>query len=178
MQKIGADIVGFISGTLGILKILLTGKVLEAVTFTTHPGLEQIAEKRTRGRLRLLSAFDAERRLKEDTKLQAPTAGMDRPGVNFQTGINGATIRSIATVSTTASIHGGTEALKPTDDKVVRGQHKTCTEFAANGPFETPRPPPQRQLRGRPAATWRDINEWCRRSARSPRSRRFCRFRS
>jgi hypothetical protein len=52
VQKIGADIVGFVSGTLGILKILLTGKVLEAVTFTTQSGLERMAEKRTRGRLR------------------------------------------------------------------------------------------------------------------------------
>jgi hypothetical protein len=37
VKKIGADTVGFASGTLGILKILLTGKSLEAVSFTAYP---------------------------------------------------------------------------------------------------------------------------------------------
>src|ERR1700754_4276018 len=47
VKKIGSDTVAFASGTLGILKLRLTGDELDAVSFTPYPGFEDIAKAAT-----------------------------------------------------------------------------------------------------------------------------------
>ena len=121
VKRIGADTVGFASGTLGILKILLTGKALEAVTFTAYPGLEQTAGKADEKAVAaLLAEVDAARRSKDDAKLLAAIGGMDRLGVNFETGINGV-YNLFDRDGFHYCVYGGTKVLKTTDDNVVRG---------------------------------------------------------
>ena len=43
VKKINSDTVAFASGTLGILKLRLTGDALDAVAFTPYPGFEDTA---------------------------------------------------------------------------------------------------------------------------------------
>src|ERR1700754_2418792 len=47
VKNIGSDTVAFASGTLGILKLRLTGGALDAVSFTPYPGFEDTAEAAT-----------------------------------------------------------------------------------------------------------------------------------
>jgi hypothetical protein len=121
VKKIGADTVGFASGTLGILKVLLTGKALEAVAFTPYPGLELAAEKADEKAVAaLLAEVDAARRPKDDAKLLAAIGGMDRLGVNFETGINGI-YNLFDRDGFHYCVYGGTKVLKTTDNNAARG---------------------------------------------------------
>ena len=124
IKKIGPDTVGFASGTLGILKILLTGTALEAVSFMSYPGLEQWAEKASEQAVSaLLAEVDAARRAKDDAKLLAAIGGMDRLGVNFESGSNG-----VYNLFDRDGFHycvfGATKVLKSSDDNQVRGPVK------------------------------------------------------
>lgn len=121
LKKVGTDTIGFASGTLGILKILLTGKALEPVSFTSYPGLEEWAPKADeKGVAALLAEVDAARREKDDAKLLAAIGGMDRVGVNFETGING-----VYNLFDRDGFHycvfGGKKVLKTTDDNTAHG---------------------------------------------------------
>ena len=59
VKKSGADTVIFASGTLGIRKILATGKSFEALSFTAHPGMEELAAKADKKAVStLLTEFD------------------------------------------------------------------------------------------------------------------------
>ena len=70
LKKIGADTVGFASGTLGILKLLLTGKALDAIGFTAYPGLEAAAGKADESTIVALAARwdEAEAARREDRR--------------------------------------------------------------------------------------------------------------
>jgi hypothetical protein len=120
IKKIGADTVAFASGTLGIRKLLLTGKALEDLSFTPYPGLEEMAKKASEKAIAtLLSEVDAARRDKDDAKLLAAIGGIEKFGVNFETGING-----VYNLFDKDGFHycvfGGTQVLKSTDDNKVR----------------------------------------------------------
>jgi hypothetical protein len=122
LKKLGTDTVAFASGTLGIRKLLLSEKALEDLSFFPYPGFEEQAQQSGEGAVSvLLAEVDAARREKDDTKLLAAIAGIDRLGVNFQTGING-----VYNLFDRDGFHycvfGGTKVLKTTDDNVVRGQ--------------------------------------------------------
>jgi hypothetical protein len=122
IKKIGSDTVAFASGTLGIRKLLLTGKALEDVSFTPYPGLETEAKKADEKALAaLLADVDTARREKDDGKLLAAIGGIEKLGVNFVTGING-----VYNLFDRDGFHycvfGGTKVLKSTDDNKVRGE--------------------------------------------------------
>jgi hypothetical protein len=69
LKKVGTDTIGFASGTLGVLKILLTGKALDVVSFMSYPGLEQWAEKADeKGVAALLAEVDSARRENDDSQ--------------------------------------------------------------------------------------------------------------
>jgi hypothetical protein len=120
VKKIGSDTVGFASGTLGVLKILLTGKSLEAISFTAYPGLEQTAEKAdTKAVAAVLAQVDEARRAKDDAKLLAAIGGIEKLGVNFETGINGV-YNMFDRDGFHYCVFGGTKVLKSTDDNAVR----------------------------------------------------------
>ena len=120
IKKIGTDTVAFASGTLGIRKLLLTGKDLEDLSFTPYPGFEQEGLKANEGAVgAVLAEVDAARREKDDAKLLAAIGGLERLGVTLQTGING-----VYNLFDRDGFHycvfGGTKVLKTTDDNAVR----------------------------------------------------------
>ncbi len=121
VKKIGSDTVAFASGTLGVRKILLTGESFEDLSFTAYPGLEQIAQKaNAQAVAALLAEVDAARRQKDDTKLLAAIAGIERLGVNFETGINGV-YNMFDRDGFHYCVYGGTKVLKTSDDNIARG---------------------------------------------------------
>lgn len=121
IKKIGSDTVAFASGTLGIRKILLTGKACEEVAFTPYPGLEKEAEKADEKAVTaLLAEVDAASRAKDDAKLLAAIGGIEKLGVNFETGINGV-YNMFDKDGFHYCVYGGSKVLKSTDDNKVRG---------------------------------------------------------
>ena len=99
----------------------LTGKALEAVSFTAYPGLEGWAKKADEKAVTaLLAEVDAARRANDDAKLLAAIGGMDRLGVNFETGINGV-YNLFDRDGFHYCVYGGSKVLKTTDDNIVRG---------------------------------------------------------
>jgi hypothetical protein len=122
IKKIGRDSVAFASGTLGIRKLLLTGKSLEDLGFMPYPGLEEVAKKAdAKAVTAVLAKVDAARREKDDAKLLAAIGGIEKLGVTFDTGING-----VYNLFDKDGFHycvfGGTKVLKTTDDNKVRGE--------------------------------------------------------
>jgi hypothetical protein len=121
VKKIGSDTVLFASGTLGIRKILATGKAFESLSFLPYPGYEQKAQKADdRAVATLLAEFDAGRRAKDDAKLLAAVGGFEKLGVTHVDGING-----VYNLFDRDGFHycvfGGTKVLKTTDNNEVRG---------------------------------------------------------
>ena len=104
VKNIGEDTIGVASGTLGILKVLLTEQALEALSFTPYPGLEETAAKVDTTAIDALAAnLDTARQAGDDAELLHAIGGMATLGVDFQTGITGVYNCSTATASTTAS---------------------------------------------------------------------------
>jgi hypothetical protein len=120
IKKIGGDTVAFASGTLGILKLLLTGKALEALSFTPYPGFEKDAQKATPDAIdSLVQAWDAARRAKDDARLLEAISHMNGLGVNFQTAINGV-YNLFDRDGFHYCVYGGSKVLKCSDDNVAR----------------------------------------------------------
>ena len=91
------------------------------MSFTPYPGLEQQAQKADESAIRaMLAELDTARRAQDDAKLLAAIDGMDRLGVNFETGINGV-YNLFDHDGFHYCVYGGTRVLKTTDDNVVRG---------------------------------------------------------
>ena len=87
VKKIGSDTVVFASGTLGIRKILATGKAFERLMFTPYPGFEDQARQADETAVAaVLADVDAARRAKDDAKLLAAIAGLERLGVTRAAG--------------------------------------------------------------------------------------------
>src|ERR1700730_1209982 len=77
VKNIGGDTVGFASGTLGILKLLLTEHALEALSFTPYPGLEETAAKvDTTATDALAANLDTARQAGDDAELLHAIGGM------------------------------------------------------------------------------------------------------
>ena len=90
VKKIGSETVIFASGTLGIRKILATGKAFESLSFMPYPGYEEKARKAgDQAVAELLVEFDAGRRAKDEVKLLDAIGGFERLGVTRDDGING-----------------------------------------------------------------------------------------
>lgn len=122
IKRIGSDTVAFASGTLGIRKLLLTGKAFEDLSITPYPGLEKAVTKGdAKGILAILADVDAARREMDDAKLLAAIGGIEKLGVNFLTGINGV-YNLFDKDGFHYCIFGGTKVLKSTDDNKVRGE--------------------------------------------------------
>jgi hypothetical protein len=126
VRKTGTDTVIFASGTLGIRKILATGKTFESVSFLPYPGLEDAAKKADdKAVAGLLAEFDAARRADggkgDDAKLLAAVGGFVRLGVTHEQGINGV-YNMFDKDGFHYCVFGGTKVLKTTDDNQVRGE--------------------------------------------------------
>lgn len=138
LKKIGSDTLIFASGTLGIRKILATGKAFESLSFLPYPGYEDKARKADDPAVAaLLAEFDAARRARDDGKLLAAVAGFERLGVTHVDGINGV-YNMFDHEGFHYCVFGGTKVLKTTDDNNVRGPIKivNSVDVAAAMPAE------------------------------------------
>jgi hypothetical protein len=116
VKKINSDTVAFASGTLGILKLRLTGEDLDATSFTPYPGFEDTAKLASDDAINeLLAEVDAARRAVDDAALLAAIGGIERLGVNFDTGINGV-YNMFDRDGNHYCVFGGNQVLKTTDD--------------------------------------------------------------
>jgi len=121
VKKIDSDTVLFASGTLGIRKILATGKTFESLSFLPYPGYELKAEAANDQAVAVLVAeFDAGRRAKNEAKLLAAVAGFERLGVTRADGINGV-YNLFDRDGFHYCVYGGTKVIKSTDDNIARG---------------------------------------------------------
>jgi hypothetical protein len=119
VKKIGSDTVAFASGTLGVRKMLLSGKAFENLSFVAYPGLEQEAQQANEQAVAaILSEVDAARREKDDAKLLAAVGRLERLGLNFTTLTNGV-YNIIDRDGFHYCVYGGTKVLKTTDDNAV-----------------------------------------------------------
>jgi hypothetical protein len=119
VKKIGSDTVAFASGTLGILKLRLTGDALDAVSFTPYPGFEATARSATDEAINgVLTEVDAARRAVDDTALLAAIGGVERLGVTFESGINGV-YNLFDRDGNHYCVFGGNQVLKTSDDNAV-----------------------------------------------------------
>jgi hypothetical protein len=118
VKKTGANTVGFASGTLGVLKIRLTGGSLEAISFTPYPGFEDAANAATDDAVNaVLAEVDAARRAVDDDGLLAALRAK-RLGVTMETGTNGV-YNLFDGDGNHYCVFGGNQVLKTTDDKSV-----------------------------------------------------------
>jgi hypothetical protein len=122
VKKIGTDTVAFASGTLGIHKILLTGKAFEQVSFLPYPGFEAAAAKADEKAIAAhLAELDEARRAKDDAKILAAIYSTEKQlGVGMETGTNGV-YNLFDKDGFHYCVYGGTKVLKTTDDNAVRG---------------------------------------------------------
>lgn len=120
VKRVGADTVIFASGTLGVRKILATGKAFESLSFTPYPGYAEKAAKADDAAVAaLLAEFDAGRRARDEAKLVAAIAGFERLGVTRDDGINGV-YNMFDRDGFHYCVYGGTRVLKTTDDNAAR----------------------------------------------------------
>ena len=120
IKKIGKDTVAFASGTLGILKLLLTGKALEALGFMPYPGFESGAQKASPEAIESLAhACNSARRAKDDARLIDAISHIDGLGVNFRSAGNGRH-NLFDRDGFHYCVYDGTRVLKSTDDNVAR----------------------------------------------------------
>lgn len=121
LKRIGDDTVAFASGTLGIQKILVTGKAFEPLSFLPYPGVEpQARNADVTAVADVLIALDAARRTLDEAKLLAAVGRIERLGVTAQTGLDG-----VSNLFDHEGFHycayGGSKVLKTTDDGRPRG---------------------------------------------------------
>ncbi len=95
--------------------------------FTPYPGFEDQARQADETAVAaVLADVDAARRAKDDAKLLAAIAGLERLGVTRAAGINGV-YNLFDKDGFHYCVYGGTKVLKTTDDNLVRGPVRVVT---------------------------------------------------
>lgn len=121
IKQVGADTVLFASGTLGVRKIIATGKRLESVNFLPYPGYEDKARKADDHAVAaLLARFDKARAAKDEAAILAAVSGFEALGVTHVDGINGV-YNMFDRDGFHYCVYGGTKVLKTTDDNLADG---------------------------------------------------------
>jgi hypothetical protein len=116
IKTVGDESIAFASGAVGVQKIRLTGKAMEAGNFVPYPGFEADAAKGTPDMIQsVLDKLDAAERARDEKKIVEATASMGTMGVNLQTGINGV-YNLFDKDGYHYCVFGGTKVLKSFDD--------------------------------------------------------------
>ena len=90
LKKVGDQTIAFASGAVGVQKLRLTGKTMEAGNFVAYPGFEADAEMASNESIHaVLDKLDAASRARDESQIVAALATMGSMGLNIQTGING-----------------------------------------------------------------------------------------
>ncbi|MRG55903.1 hypothetical protein GF108_09945 [Phyllobacterium sp. SYP-B3895] len=90
LKKVGDQTIAFASGAVGVQKLRLTGKTMEAGNFVPYPGFEADAKMASNESIRaVLDKLDAASRARDESQIVTALATMGSMGLNIQTGING-----------------------------------------------------------------------------------------
>jgi hypothetical protein len=88
VKKVGNETIAFGSGAVGVQKLRLTGKGLEAGNFVPYPGFEADAAKATPAAIQsVLDNLDKAERARDETQIVKALSTMGSMGLNMQTGI-------------------------------------------------------------------------------------------
>jgi hypothetical protein len=116
IKTVGDESIAFASGAVGVQKIRLTGKQMEAGNFVAYPGFEADAAMATPHNIQsVLDKLDAAERARDEKKIVEATASMGTMGVNLETGINGV-YNLFDKDGYHYCVFGGTKVLKSFDD--------------------------------------------------------------
>jgi hypothetical protein len=116
IKKVGNETIAFASGTVGVQKLRLTGKRLEAANFVPYPGFEADAAKATPAAIQsVLDNLDRAERARDETQIVKALSAMETMGLNLQTGINGV-YNLFDKDGYHYCVSGGTKVLKSFDD--------------------------------------------------------------
>jgi hypothetical protein len=133
IKTIGSETIAFGSGAVGVQKLRLTGKQLEAGNFVPYPGFEADAEKATPDAIQeVLDKLDLAERARHETQIVKALSTMGMMGLNMQTGINGV-YNLFDKDGYHYCVFGGTKVLKSFDGNDAAGElrvvaHKNVTE--------------------------------------------------
>jgi hypothetical protein len=121
LKKLGAETVAFASGAVGVLKLRLTGKALEAGNFVAYPGFEKEAAMATDANIQaVLDKLDAAARARDEARIVEALGAMETMGLNLQTGINGV-YNLFDKDGYHYCVYGGAKVLKCFDDNDPKG---------------------------------------------------------
>jgi hypothetical protein len=116
VKKIGVETIAFASGPVGVRKLRLTGKALEAGNFVAYPGFETEAKMATDANIqKVLDRLDAAERARNEKQIFAALAGVADMGLNTKSGINGV-YNLFDKDGYHYCVYGGTNVLKCFDD--------------------------------------------------------------
>jgi hypothetical protein len=120
IKKVGSETIAFASGAVGVQKLRLTGKRLEAGNFVPYPGFEADAAKATPAAIQLvLDNLDKAERARDETQIVKALSTMETMGLNLQTGINGV-YNLFDKDGYHYCVFGGTKVLKSFDENDPR----------------------------------------------------------
>jgi hypothetical protein len=116
IKTVGNETIAFGSGAVGVQKLRLTGKALEAGNFVPYPGFEADAAKATPEAIQsVLDNLDKAERARDETQIVKALGTMETMGLNLQTGINGV-YNLFDKEGYHYCVFGGTRVLKTFDD--------------------------------------------------------------
>jgi hypothetical protein len=116
IKTVGKETIAFGSGAVGVQKLRLTGKALEAGNFVPYPGFEGDAAKATPAAIQsVLDSLDEAERARNETQIVKALGTMETMGLNLQTGINGV-YNLFDKDGYHYCVFGGTKVLKTFDD--------------------------------------------------------------
>jgi hypothetical protein len=116
IKMVGGEMIAFGSGAVGVQKLRLTGKQLEAGNFVPYPGFEADAAKANPDAIQsVLDALDKAERARDETQIVKALSTMGTMGLNLQTGINGV-YNLFDKDGYHYCVFGGTKVLKTFDD--------------------------------------------------------------
>jgi hypothetical protein len=116
IKKVGSETIAFASGAVGVQKLRLTGKELEAGNFLPYPGFGADAAKATPPAIQsVLDNLDKAERARDEAQIVKALSTMGTMGLNLQTGINGV-YNLFDKDGYHYCVFGGTKVLKTFDD--------------------------------------------------------------
>lgn len=116
IKKVGNETIAFASGAVGVRKLRLTGKLMEAGNFVAYPGFEADAAKAMDETIQaVLDKLDKAERDRNESEIVKALSSMESMGLNLQTGINGV-YNLFDKDGYHYCVFGGTKVLKCFDD--------------------------------------------------------------
>lgn len=116
IKKVGNETIAFASGAVGLMKLRLTGKAMEAGNFVPYPGFEADAAKASNANIQaVLEKLDIASRARDEGQIVQALVAMTSMGLNLQTGINGV-YNLFDKDGYHYCVFGGTKVLKSFDD--------------------------------------------------------------